>query len=233
MLHHQDGHAQFLANVLDPECHVVGLFHIQPGRRFIEQDQAGLGAQRPRHFNDFANAIGQARDEGVPIVLQFKKLDDFFDFLAGFQLGGADAPREQQILPEAAATLGVAANQQVLQDRCEFEQFNILKGACDTQRGDLMSGVVGQSECAARAGVIDRSRRWVVDAADQIKNRGLTRAIGPNQGEDFAGLNVKADVFDGEHTAKADAQLLGRKDGAHLSRSDFWNDFWRLNIPFR
>ena len=233
MLHHQDGDTELLADVLDPERHVVGLFHIESGRRFIEQDQAGLSAKRPRHFNHLANPIGQACNECVPIVLKFEKFDHLLDFLARFQLGRTDTPSEKQIFPEIATTLGVAANQQVLQDRGEFEQFNILKGTRDAQCGYFMSGMVGQSECARWAGVIDGPRAWVVDPADQIKNRRLTRTIGANQGEHFAGLNLKTDVFDGEHTAKADAQLLGRQDGAHLSRSDFWNDFWRLNIPFR
>ena len=142
-------------------------------------------------------------------MLKFEKFDHLLDFFARLQFGGADAPREQQILPEVAATLGVAANQKVLQDRCKFEQFNILKCSRDPQCGDFVGGMVGQSECSAWAGVIDGPRAWVVDSADQVKHGGLPCAIRPNQGEHFAGLNFKADVFDGEHTTKADAQILG------------------------
>ena len=58
MLDHQDGDTELLADVLDPESHVVGLFHIESGGRFIEQDQAGLGAKRTGHFNHLANAVG-------------------------------------------------------------------------------------------------------------------------------------------------------------------------------
>ena len=209
MLHHQDSHAEFLANVLDPESHVVGLFHIQAGGRFIEEDQAGLGTKRPGHFNDLANAVRQACNECVPIVLKFEKFDHLLDFFARLQFGGADAPSEQYVLPEVAATLGVAANQQVLQNRCKFEQFNILKCSRDPQCGDFVGGMVGESERTRGTGVINRSSRWVVDPADQIEHRRLTRAIGSNQSEHFAGLNFKTDVFDGEHTTKAHAQILG------------------------
>ena len=142
-------------------------------------------------------------------MLKVQKLDHLFDFFACLQLRSSDPSCEKQVLPEIAATLGVAANQKVLQDRCKFEQFNILKCSRDSQCGDFMGGMVGESERTRGTGVINRSSRWVVDSADQVKHGGLPCAIGPNQGEHFAGLNFKADVFDGEHTTKADAQILG------------------------
>jgi len=79
-------------DVLDPERHVVGFFHIEAGRGFIEQQQLGLGAQGPRHLHHLAHAVGQAGDEGVAVVLQFEK----FDHLLGFFARLAVRPRERR-----------------------------------------------------------------------------------------------------------------------------------------
>jgi len=48
-----------------------------------------------------------------------------------------------------------------------------------------------------------------VDAADQVEDCGLASAVGANQGEHFAALDVEAHIVDSQHTAKADAQVLG------------------------
>jgi len=76
VLDHQDGDAELGFHVADPERHVVGLLHIQPGRRLIQQDQLRLGAQRAGQFDHLAHAIGQPGDELVPMGGKVKEIDD-------------------------------------------------------------------------------------------------------------------------------------------------------------
>ena len=59
VLDHQDGDAELVLHVADPERHVAGLLDVQPGRRFIEQDQLRLGTQSSRQLDYLADAVGQ------------------------------------------------------------------------------------------------------------------------------------------------------------------------------
>ena len=103
----------------------------------------------------------------------------------------------------------VAADQKVLQHGGMLEQFNVLKSTGNAQIGDLVRLLIGQAQRALRPGEIDHTRGGRVDAADQVEHGGLACAIGADQGEDLAALDVEADLIDGQHAAKAHAQVLG------------------------
>jgi hypothetical protein len=62
--------------------------------------------------------------------------------------------REEQVAPEAGAAVRVAADQQVLQHRGVLEQLDVLEGARDAQRRDLVRRLL------VSAWPRSRSRRW-------------------------------------------------------------------------
>ena len=115
MLDHQHADAQFLLNVLNPERHVVGFFHVQARGRLIKQQQAGLGTQGARHLHHLANTVGQTGHESVAVMLQVQKVDHLFGLFARAQFGFAHRRAEKQILPKACLAMGVATNQEVVQ----------------------------------------------------------------------------------------------------------------------
>ena len=208
MLHHQHRHAQLVLDVGNPEGHVLCLLNVQTAGGLVEQQQFGLGAQRTRHFNDFAHAVGQARHVQVAVMLKIEQLDDFLSLFAGFQLGCAGFACEHQVLPKSRRAMGVAANQQVVQYRGIFKQLNVLKRACNAQRSDVVRRLVGQ--LGATVNDFTGGRR--VDAADQVEHRRFARAVGANQREHFALVDVKAHIVDGQHPAEAHAQIFGRQE---------------------
>src|SRR5262245_7010400 len=70
VLDHQDGDAEELRDVLDPEGHVLGLLDGEPGRRLVEEQQLGLRAERARHLDDLPDPVRQVDDEAVPVRQQ-------------------------------------------------------------------------------------------------------------------------------------------------------------------
>jgi hypothetical protein len=129
----------------------------------------------------------------------------------------------------------VAADQQVLQHGGVLEQLDVLEGARDAQRRHLVRGALRELDAVE----VDAAAGGRVDAADQVEDCGLAGAVGADQREDLAPLHVEADLVDGQHATEAHAQVArgeqraGRAAGVHRSRSDFWNDFCRLNMPLR
>jgi hypothetical protein len=125
VLHHQHRDAQFMLDVLDPERHVLGLLDVEAGGGLVQQQQLGLGAQRPRQFHHLAHAIGQPGDHRVAVVLQVQQLDHLFHLFAGGDLGGAHLGREEHLAEQAVAagacagrSAGCAARRHARTARC-------------------------------------------------------------------------------------------------------------------
>ena len=142
------------------------------------------------------------------MVLQVKKINDFLDLFTRFNLTRAGFAGEEHFAPQPRLAVGVAADQEVLQHSGVLEQLDVLEGAGNAQPGNLVRWLVGQAQGALRPGVIDHARGGGVDAANQVEHGGLASAVGANQGEDLAALDVEADLVDGQHAAKAHAQVL-------------------------
>jgi hypothetical protein len=138
-------------------------------------------------------------------------------------------------LQKPVLAVRVAADQQVLQHRGVLEQLDVLEGARNAQRRNLVRGLFGELERPLRSEIGDLAGGGRVDAADQVEHRGLAGAVGADQREHLAALHVEADLVDGQHAAEAHAEVLGRakQDVVHFRRSDFWKDFCRLNMPLR
>ena len=189
VLDHQHGDAQFVPDVLDPERHVVGLLDVQARRRLVQQQQLGLGAQRARQLDHLAHAVGQPRDHAVAVVLQVEEVDHLLDLLARARSRRcARARREQQFAPEAGAggacggrSAGSAAPWRARTARCSGRCAR-----CPARRSGAAASL-GER----RALEVDRARGRRVDAADQVEDRGLAGAVGPDQREDLARCTSK------------------------------------------
>ena len=57
------------------------------------------------------------------------------------------------------------------------------------------------------------------DAGDQVEERGLARAVGADEAEDFTGLNREADIADGHETPKGPRNAFKMEDGVHQATS--------------
>ena len=169
------------------------------------------------------------------MVLQIQEFDDLLGLFPCPEFGFAHSGGEEQVLPERGFAVRVATDQQVVQHAGVFKQLDVLEGAGNAQGRHILRCLLGELQGAVRTEVGDAAGRGGVDAADQVEHRGFARAVGADEGEDFALLHIEAHLVDRQHAAKAHAQVLGRKKGVgfHFKRSDFWKDFCRLNMPLR
>src|SRR6266478_6273416 len=94
----------------------------------------------PDHLHHLAHAVGQVHDQVVAVGLQLEEVDHLLGRLAMGALPGAHRGEEQDLLQEARPSVGVAAQQQVLEHRGVLEQLDVLEGARDAPPGDLVRG---------------------------------------------------------------------------------------------
>ena len=110
-----------------------------------------------------------------------------------------------------------------------FEQLDVLEGSRNPEAGDPVGRLIGQYDLSRRAHIADASGGRGVYAADQVEYSRLSSAIGPDQREHLALMNIEADVIDGQHAPKSDAEVFCGQDDSggigsvigHFKRSDF------------
>ncbi len=96
-----------------------------------------------------------------------------------------------------------------------LEQLDVLEGTGDAECRDLVRRHVGD----VGAVEAEPARGRLVDAAHQVEDGGLARAVGADDGEDLALLDGEAHAVDGADAAEVDRELVGLEE-AHRSRSD-------------
>jgi hypothetical protein len=115
-------------------------------------------------------------------------------------LGGSPADGGHQ----AAPGLNVPADHHVLQHGEVAEKVDVLIGAGDALLGDLIR--LQAAEGLSVKG--DGAAGELVNAADQVEQRGLAGAVGADQAEDFPLVHGKTHLVDGDQTAEGDGGLF-------------------------
>ena len=95
-------------------------------------------------------------------------------------------------MEEAVAKPAVLGDADIVEHRHVVPQPNVLKGAGNPQSRDLVRLEAG-SRFAADTNL---PLAWLVEAADQVEDRGLAGAIGSDQSDQFAVIEGDAEVAD-------------------------------------
>ena len=107
-----------------------------------------------------------------------------------------------RITPDLRAA--VAAQRHVLQHRHLGNHLHVLEGARDAQPRDGARALAADGLAAP----VHRAARQRQHAGDQVEERGLAGAVGADQRDDVAAVQVEADVVDGHQPAELLAHRL-------------------------
>jgi hypothetical protein len=130
------------------------------------------------------------------------KADEFDDLLGPLALRAADAPGHPVV---------VQHHQHGLQHAHAAEQARALEGPPQPHPGEL----VGRAPHRVLAEELDLAGRRPVDAADDVEQRGLARAVRPDHRMDGALADVEIDVAERDQAAEAARQRAGAQDLGH------------------
>jgi hypothetical protein len=204
---HHDLHVVFddqdgLALVAQAPEHVQQLVEqraVDPGGRFIEQDQLRIGHQ---HANELEQLLLAVREVAGVFLAQPLELDE-----------------GQQLLRPLPRRVDrrVGHGQQVLERRQLREYADHLEGAADAAPGDA----VRLEPVDPLAVEQDRTAVQPLQAGNAVEQRGLARAVGPDQAADLAGRNRQRAVVDRRDAAELLGGILDFENGVtrHVRRS--------------
>ena len=137
-------------------------------------------------------------------------------FFAGL-FGLLEAGAAQEGGPEAFLGPGVAADEDVLQDRHVGEQADVLEGAGDAGLGDQVG--LGRQD---RALVGDGALGGDVQAGEAVEEGGLAGAVGADEADDLAGVDGEVDGADGGEAAEAHGDVAALRVRGWVCLSSWW-----------
>jgi hypothetical protein len=131
--------------------------------------------------------------------------------LGAAALLGAREPRQaQERRSEARVLVQPAPGHHVLERAHVEEDLQVLERAADARGREPVRRQPRElsilEEHAALA--------WQVDAGEQVQERRLARAIGPDDGVHHAGRELEAHVLHGVHAAEAPSEVFGAQQQA-------------------
>ena len=223
MLDQGDGGAEFVVHVEDEAGHVLFLLDVHARHGFVKQQKLRLGRQRASQFDALLQAIGQAADGRLADILNFKEVDDFFDFFAVLRLFPLRATPPDRLTEQARFHHRQAAGHDVVQHTHAIEKGDILEGARDAQTGDL----IGLHRPAPVALEPDLSFLRDVKARDDVQHGGLARPVRPDDRPYLAIADVEGDIGDRVHAAEAQRDVLHlHQHAANLAAVGGGVTFW-------
>src|SRR6266849_5647814 len=166
---------------------------VDPRRRLVEQDEIRVGHEHADELHQLLLAVGEIARVFPGEALELDEAEELLGAGAGLGIviGGDD--------------------QEILERRQIGKDPDDLERAADALVKDLMRlEPVDPAPLAADLALVAR-----LDAGDAVEQRGLARAIGPDQAVDAAGLEAERYAIHGGDAAKALEDTVHLEDGRH------------------
>ena len=175
---------------------------VEPAGGLIEQEQRRLGDERTGELDPFERPEGEPARKPVAEVAEVEVVEHLQRLFSA-------APLRE------GAQLRVRADEQVFEDRHVLEEHDVLEGARDSEAHDPVRGRSSQ----VLAVEDDATAVRLIQPRDEIEERRLPSAVGPDQPDDLPLLQRKRDIGEGHDPAETPRDILDRQK-RHRRRDD-------------
>jgi len=214
MLDKKDGNLKLILDILDPENHVLLFFRIHTGAGFIQEKKIRFQGQCPSKLNELLGSIGKRAHKGIPHILEFKKIDNIFNFFTvkDFLFSGKRRfPPHGYSLKKPCFHMDMTTQHDIFHGVHMGKQFNILESPGNAHPGNgiglfMLYGSAFENH-------IPFTR--LIKPGYAVEKGGLSRTIGTDNGKDLTLVHGKTDIFQGFDAAKRNGQ------GIHPEKSRF------------
>src|SRR5437870_943492 len=207
VLDQEDGEAEARANATNEPAQAPLLPAIHAGGGLVEQKQLGLQRQGARDLEPALVAVGEVAGPLVGTVGEADQLEQRQGPATRLALLGARRGQPDHAAHEAARRPHVTRDHHVLERRELAEQTHVLKRARDAEAGDAE----GPQARDVTALIPEPAGGGRAEARDEIEQRRLAGAVGPDQAEELAALHGERHAAHRHDTAEAAGERLHRQ----------------------
>src|SRR5215470_6478772 len=209
VLDQRDGGAELVVHVEDEAGHVLLLLHVHPRHGLVEEEEVRLGGQRPRQLHPLLEPVGQPSRRRLADGLDLQEVDHPLHRRAMLELLPPRGAPVEGIEEEVPAHLEQPPRHDVVEHAHALEEGHVLEGARDAEAGHVEGLELGTVASLEDNAALLR----MVEAADDVEERGLARPVGADDGHDLAMMDVHAHVAQGLHGAEAHRDALDAQEG--------------------
>ena len=163
---------------------------VHAGRRFIEQQESGLGGERTRELDLALIAIGKVRHQIARAVRQVENGQHFPRPVADRRFRAGSRGNAQDGWPEAGPVPHVKTDCDIVDDRQVAEQANVLKGSRHAEAG-IVLGAISRHVLAAKD---DPAAARLQHAGQQMEGGRLAGTVRSDEAEDLASANREVEL---------------------------------------
>ncbi len=209
VLDHQDGELEGPAQLQERVAEGGGLPRAHPRRRLVEQDEVGIGGQHGGQFDVLEHAVGQ------PVHLPVQQTREAEDLGQGLgppgepPLVGPGAREAQDAGGRGVAGGEMLGGEKVGPDRGAPDQADVLEGPGHPGRRPLVGREVGDVDAPEpHPAVVGPA-----EPADDVEQRRLAGAVGPDDPDDLQFADHEGDVAQRPDAAEPDRAAVDLKHG--------------------
>src|SRR5215467_9810693 len=214
VLDQRDGGAELVVHVEDEAGHVLLLLHVHPRHGLVEEEEMRLGGQRPRQLHPLLEPVGQPSRRRLADGLDLQEVDHPFHRRTMLELLPPRGAPVEGVEDEVPAHLEQPPRHDVVEHAHALEEGHVLEGARDAEAGHVEGLELG----AVSSLEDDAALLRMVEATDDVEERGLARPVGADDGHDLAAMDVCAHVTQGLHGAEAHDNALDAQEGLRARR---------------
>ena len=207
VLDEEHGHA--LGQAADPRAQRVHLALGQPAGGLVEQEELRLGHEGAGQRGALLYRVGQGGREPAGVVGRAELVEDLQGAGRDPPLLPARPPQPEEGGPQVAAEHRFGAEHHVLVHGQPGAQPDALEGARDPEPGQVVRMVPAQDGVA----VADGARARMDEAADDVEQGRLARAVGPDDADDLTAADRHRHLDEGQEATEPDADLIDDEEG--------------------
>ena len=209
MLDEENGNLERITNFTDIFHQLCRFRGVHTGGRLVQQQQRGVGGQRPDNLQTALCTVRQGTGLDVCDVLHVEQAQKLQRPLVGNLFFFPEAGEAENAADHAVLHLGIHGGGDIFLYGQVVKQANILEGTGDTRPIHLRGGhIVGipaiQQNCAVSG---------LVNLGQQIENRGLTSTVGADETGNLRAADHEVEIVHGLQAAEGNAQIHAVEDG--------------------
>src|SRR5216683_3864285 len=212
VLDEQDGEAEVGDEAAQERHEVPRLALGHPGRGLVEEEEGGPRGEGAPDLEAALVAVGQVAGDLVGPPPEPHGVEQLRRPRPQGPLLRLEAPVSRQRAPQPRADPRVHAHEDVLHRRHVAKEADVLEGAADAEGGDLI-GPEAQERSPPEA---HRSLFGHIEAGEDVEERGLARAVGPDDGGDAAFLEDEVDLVQRDQPAESLGDAARLEERCHV-----------------
>src|SRR5450756_1293341 len=216
VLDEQDSQVELVAQPVDHFQQFVCLCWVHAGCGLVQDEELGFGGKSSRDFQPALGPVGEGTRDVGSMSLKVEQAQEVDGVVVDKLLALPVLACVQERISVAVRHMEVIGNLDVVDNAGLAEQADVLERAGDPCLGDLVGFLAHNVLSVEDDGTLGRR----IDTGDHVEDGRLASAVGSDEADDLAMLQLDVEVGNSAQTAKELSEMLNVEE-SHYALTSF------------